>query len=192
MPPLPRVPVTPSIWLHASCGWTRFSSPLIHQLQPWPCLFTALGAAGSRWEMGLLQMSRGSLVPSQPEQNYTSGARSTVAMKPPKPCPSPLWDGPGQVLAQGRSVLPQLVCWQRGQEGAHGLGWGPRGLPGPSARSCCRPRPFLMAHPQAGSVSDPLVTLQGTGLGEKAAWWCKSRRDTSPATTRLFPLVGGS
>lgn len=47
-----------------------------------------------------------------------------VAMKPPNPSPSPLRDGPGQVLAQGRSVLPQLGRWQRGQEGSSWPGLG--------------------------------------------------------------------
>lgn len=119
---------------------------LIHQLKPWLCLLTALGAAASRSEMGPLQMSHGSLVPSQSEQNCTSRAHSTVAIKTQKSCPSPLWDGPCQVLTQG--CCRYALCSLNSGAGSGGRGKltrGPSGLLGPSAGRCS-PHPFLMAH----------------------------------------------
>lgn len=96
---------------------------LIHQLKPWLCLLTALGAAASRSEMGPLQMSHGSLVPSQSEQNCTSRAHSTVAIKTQKvvPVSAAGWPLPGSRtgMLQVRAVLAELGCWQRRQEEAH-------------------------------------------------------------------------
>lgn len=78
------------------------------------------------------------------------------------------WPSPGSHagMLQAGSVLAELGCWQRGQEGAHCPGWRPGVLLGPSARRCF-PHPFLTARSPLGSISDPLVTLQDTGLGEK-------------------------
>lgn len=56
------------------------------------------------------------LVPRESEQDCT-------AIKPPNPCLSLLWDGPGQVLTQGWLRNSSL---DSGQEGSH---WGHQGHP---------------------------------------------------------------